>query len=161
VKDKLIAYFLWFIGGLGALGFHRFYLGKVGTGFLWLFTGGLGMFGSVYDFLTLSSQVEETNRRRGFIPHQTHNHFYSSPGPRNVTPKKEKKESLERIILQVAKDQQGLITPGEVALAGNFTLEGVQKELDDMARKNFCDLRITSTGGLLYYFQEFDPSARN
>ena len=27
-----VAYLLWFIGGLGALGLHRFYLRKYGTG---------------------------------------------------------------------------------------------------------------------------------
>ena len=45
-----IAYLLWLISGCGALGLHRFYLGKIGTGLLWFVTGGLGMIGAVFDF---------------------------------------------------------------------------------------------------------------
>lgn len=48
---------------LGALGIHRFYLGKVWTGLLWLLTGGLFLVGWLYDFCTLNEQVDELNRR--------------------------------------------------------------------------------------------------
>lgn len=48
---------------LGMLGIHRFYMGKVGTGLIWLFTGGLFIFGWLYDFCTLNEQVDELNRR--------------------------------------------------------------------------------------------------
>ncbi len=47
---------------LGPLGIHRFYLGKWGTGLLWLFTGGLFGLGYAYDFLTLNEQVDAANR---------------------------------------------------------------------------------------------------
>lgn len=47
---------------LGPLGVHRFYLGKIGTGLLWLCTAGLLGIGYVYDFCTLNRQVDERNR---------------------------------------------------------------------------------------------------
>jgi len=47
---------------LGLFGIHRFYLGKVGTGLLWLITGGLLGIGWLYDFCTLNEQVDERNR---------------------------------------------------------------------------------------------------
>lgn len=47
---------------LGPLGIHRFYLGKIGTGILWLLTGGLLGIGYIYDYLTLNQQVDERNR---------------------------------------------------------------------------------------------------
>ena len=47
---------------LGFLGIHRFYLGKIGTGLLWLVTGGLFGIGWLYDFCTLNGQVDERNR---------------------------------------------------------------------------------------------------
>lgn len=47
---------------LGPLGIHRFYLGKIGTGIIWLLTGGLFLIGYAYDFCTLNTQVDERNR---------------------------------------------------------------------------------------------------
>jgi TM2 domain-containing membrane protein YozV len=46
---------------LGWLGIHRFYMGKWGTGILYLLTFGLLGLGILYDFLTLNSQISERN----------------------------------------------------------------------------------------------------
>lgn len=51
---------------VGYLGIHRMYIGKVGTGILWLLTGGLFGVGWLYDFCTLNSQVDERNRRANY-----------------------------------------------------------------------------------------------
>ena len=48
---------------LGLLGIHRFYLGKIVTGLIYLLTGGLLGFGVLYDFWTLNGQVSELNHR--------------------------------------------------------------------------------------------------
>ena len=50
---------------LGVLGIHRFYLGKVLTGILYLLTGGLFLIGIIYDYWTLNSQIAEINTRAG------------------------------------------------------------------------------------------------
>jgi TM2 domain-containing membrane protein YozV len=47
---------------LGVFGIHRFYLGKIITGILYLLTGGLLGIGWLYDFCTLNSQIDERNR---------------------------------------------------------------------------------------------------
>ncbi len=49
---------------LGVFGIHRFYLGKWGTGILYLLTVGLLGIGVIYDLWTLNSQVSELNRSR-------------------------------------------------------------------------------------------------
>ena len=46
---------------LGVFGIHRFYLGKWGTGILYLVTLGLFGIGLIYDFWTLNSQISELN----------------------------------------------------------------------------------------------------
>jgi TM2 domain-containing membrane protein YozV len=46
---------------LGVFGVHRFYMGKIGTGLIWLLTGGLFLVGWLYDFCTLNQQVDRLN----------------------------------------------------------------------------------------------------
>ena len=50
-KSKGVAAVLCFF--LGSLGIHRFYVGKVGTGILWLLTLGLCGFGTLVDFIMI------------------------------------------------------------------------------------------------------------
>ena len=50
-KSKLVAALLCFFFGI--LGVHRFYVGKVGTGLIWLFTGGLCGVGALIDFIVI------------------------------------------------------------------------------------------------------------
>ncbi|MFT6956833.1 MAG: TM2 domain-containing membrane protein YozV [Halieaceae bacterium] len=46
---------------LGVFGIHRFYMGKVLTGILYLLTLGLFGIGVLWDFLTLNEQISEVN----------------------------------------------------------------------------------------------------
>ena len=48
---------------LGVFGIHRFYMGKIITGVIFLLTGGLLGVGYVYDLLTLNDQIDEINTR--------------------------------------------------------------------------------------------------
>jgi TM2 domain-containing membrane protein YozV len=57
--DYTIAWLL--LTFLGILGIHRFYLGKWGTGLLYLFTGGLLGAGYLYDLWTLNDQISALN----------------------------------------------------------------------------------------------------
>ena len=50
---------------LGLFGVHRFYLGKWGTGLIYLLTGGLFLIGYLYDYWTLNTQISEINHAAG------------------------------------------------------------------------------------------------
>ena len=46
---------------LGLFGIHRFYMGKIFTGLLYLVSAGLFGMGILWDFLTLNEQLSEVN----------------------------------------------------------------------------------------------------
>jgi TM2 domain len=52
-SSRLIALLLCAV--LGVAGVHRFYVGKVGTGLLWMFTGGLLGVGMIIDLVAIAS----------------------------------------------------------------------------------------------------------
>lgn len=58
-RELWVAYLLWFL--LGPIGVHKFYLGKIGMGILYLFTGGIFLIGWIIDLFTLPSQVRAYN----------------------------------------------------------------------------------------------------
>lgn len=62
-NSRLVALLLCFF--LGYLGIHRFYVGKVGTGVIWLLTGGIVGFGVLVDFiLILLGSFKDKQERR-------------------------------------------------------------------------------------------------
>ncbi|MDL2248812.1 TM2 domain-containing protein, partial [Tyzzerella sp. OttesenSCG-928-J15] len=52
-KNKVVALLLCIF--LGIAGFHRFYVGKIGTGLLYLFTGGFFLVGWLIDIILIVS----------------------------------------------------------------------------------------------------------
>jgi TM2 domain-containing membrane protein YozV len=155
-----LAYFLWLISGLGALGFHRFYLGKFGTGLLFMFTGGLGGIGSFYDFITLPIQVREVNLRTAYreaiYDHNTNNRpdFIQSDFKKSMRTEI-KKDSLERVILKTAKDNQGIATSSEVALESGLSIDQAKRALEKLVSNGHADIRVSKNGNMVYFFQEF------
>lgn len=149
-----IAYLLWLISGCGALGFHRFYLGKIPTGILWMCTGGLSMIGSIYDFFTLPGQVREANIRRaiqegsaGRFPNNQQGWRTVSDGEARIV---REKETVERTILRIAKENKGILTASEVALSANIPIEEAKRDLDALVSKGFAELRVRKSGTLVY-----------
>jgi TM2 domain-containing membrane protein YozV len=67
--DYSIAWILLSFPFLGFLGVHRFYMGKWGTGLIYLVSGGLFGLGVLYDFWTLNGQVSEINHRTATVGH--------------------------------------------------------------------------------------------
>ena len=154
-----IAYLLWLVSGFGALGFHRFYLGKIPTGLLWMFTGGLGMIGSIYDFFTLPGQVQEANYRKALFDSAyrrddqiaNKNWRYATDAQsRVINTFNEKKEHPERAILRLAKENKGILTTSEVALGADISIEEAKKHLEALVQKGFAELRVRKSGSLVY-----------
>lgn len=126
-KSSSVAYLLWLFSGFGVLGFHRFYLGKIGTGLLWFFTGGLLGFGAFFDLFTLGGQVDRYNttvelstiRATTLSNTQQINSTFSNPvqptqeGVDAISATKSHQEKIE--LLQNLKDllDKGILTQDE------------------------------------------------
>ena len=54
-KSKMVALILCILGFFGLAGIHRMYVGKVGSGFLHLITGGICFIGTVIDLISILS----------------------------------------------------------------------------------------------------------
>ncbi len=154
----LVAYFLWFIGGFGALGLHRFYLGKMGTGLLYLLTGGLAGIGGMYDFFTLPMQVRSANietRYRHALTRGSLNDVTRGGVTRRPSNRPGGRETLERVILKTAKANRGIATPSEIALEANTSLDEAKKQLEQLVSKGFAEVRVSRSGKLVYVFPDF------
>jgi TM2 domain-containing membrane protein YozV/predicted transcriptional regulator len=149
-----IAYLLWLFSIGGWFGLHRLYLGKIPTGILWMCTAGLGGIGSIYDLLTLPSQVREANVKKaiydssiiGKIGRQLSWRDILDVDPRVVR----EKESVEHVILKLAKANKGILTASELALSANISMEEAKKDLDALVTKGFAELRVRQSGNLVY-----------
>ena len=129
------------------MGFHRFYLGKIGTGILYLFTAGLCGFGGLFDLFYIPTMVRESNlavKYRNALAHET-----------DVLTQNSAKESIEKVILRTAKKNHGMVTPGEVVIEGDVSLDDAKNYLEKLVAKGYAEMRIRKTGVIVYVFPEF------
>ena len=142
-----MAYLFWVPSLVGIAGLQRLYLGKFGTGILYLITGGLFGIGTIYDALTLPSQVREARLRAGYREAIGPIHVPVSHEPVAARPKA---RSVEQTILHSAKANGGVITPSEVALEAGVSLDEAKDVLEKLADKGFAEVRVKKSGLIVY-----------
>jgi len=112
------------------------------------------MIGSIYDFFTLPRQVREANIRQAIIDNSVKQTLNGQKSWRSVNDGESRiireKESIERVILRVAKANKGILTASEVALAANIPIEEAKRDLDAMVSKGYAELRVRQSGALVY-----------
>ena len=147
-----LAYLLWAIGGFGTLGLHRFYLRRHGTGVLWLLTGGVFWIGAVVDLFRLPTMVREAA-----IEEDDRELLHEVAEPTAVADATAVAESLEQVILRVARAGGGLVSPAQVAAGSHWSLDDSRACLDEMVRKGHAEQRATKTGSppLVYVIPDF------
>ena len=148
------AYLLWALCLFGVSGIHRFYLGRIGTGILWLCTWGLFGIGNIIDLFTIPTMVDaETARTRGEPVNVVVNTAAPprTPGPETkATPI----EPIETAILRAAKAHGGVVTPAKIAVGGDYSLDESKACLDDLVSRGHAELRARRSGGMVYVFPD-------
>lgn len=156
-----LSYGLWCAGLVGAFGIHRFYLGKVGTGVLWLLTAGLLGVGQIIDLFRMKSLVRDANIREGRVPHPRQVARGQAavgqaaigagePGRKLAAPL-----NLRQQLLKAAMSNGGEITVSQGVMATGRSFEEIESVLNKMTDKGYVDVdNAPGTGVVVYRFPE-------
>lgn len=161
---------LWCAGLFGACGIHRFYMGKTGTGLLWLFTMGLLGVGQIVDLFRMKTLVRDANFREGRVPPPFHQGRLVPPQqsadvePRATTagPKRRlsKPLNLQQQLLKAAMGNGGELTVTQGVLATGKSFEEIERALNQMSDKGYVDVdNAPGTGVIVYRFPELMKSS--
>jgi len=174
MKSSGIAYLLWCACLFGGCGIHRFYLGKYGSGILYLLTFGLFGIGQFIDLFRIGDMVEKENLKEQIRRGATVNvNIHGAAGQPNVVvehrqaaeavppplPKtKEEPETgkaLETKILRLARSFHGRLTPLELAANSSLSLEEADNVLENIVRRGYANMEVSDSGSIVYEFPGF------
>ena len=65
--------------------------------------------------------------------------FLAGGAPQQL-PAQPPRESIEKVILKTAKAHGGVVTPAEVALEGDFSMDEARSYLEQLASKGFVEI---------------------
>ncbi len=157
-----VGYGLWCLFFLGLAGIHRIYLGKYGTGILWLLTAGLFGIGQFVDLFRMKKLVREANVRDGHLPHPRYRHLVAgetapAPEPNGAAdgdaPGTE--EDVMQELLRAAEKRDGSLSVTQGVAATGLSFSEVEDRLREMVASGYVDVdNHPETGVVVYRFTE-------
>lgn len=144
-----IAYGLWAGWLFGFAGLHRLYLGKYGTGFVWLFTWGLAGFGQLYDLITMRRQVDEANL------------LEEARARRSLERSRRTSRTPQQLLLEAAMREGGSLTVTQAAMITGYSFQEAEQLLREMVASGYVDIgNEPDSGVIVYYFPELQGRGR-
>jgi hypothetical protein len=143
-----IAYGLWAGWLFGFAGLHRLYLGKYGTGFLWLFTWGLVGFGQLYDLITMRRQVDEAN-------------LLEEARARRAQQQSRPTRTPQQLLLDAAMREGGKLTVTQASMITGYSFQEAEQLLREMVASGYVDVDNEPDSGIIVYtFPELQARRR-
>lgn len=162
MRNLTLSYLLALLGFVGVSGVHRFYLGKPVTGIIWFLTGGLFMVGTIYDLITMESQVREANRYAlpagsfqqalpGAAPQYPAYPGYS-PAPSPQDELRDPNIDLELRVLKLARLHAGRLTAPATAAELGIPVAEADAKLTEIAKAGHANVDVSDEGAVVYDF---------
>ncbi|BAZ16091.1 TM2 domain-containing protein [Calothrix sp. NIES-4071] len=155
-KDRLVMSYIFAAGLLfGFGGLHRLYNGKIGSGILWLITGGLFGVGQVVDLFMMPDMVAEREMqlrlKAGLSPlgvpmdqSVVASQVYRSP-----------QEQLTMKLIDAAEKNAGKLTVTQAVKATGLGFAEIEAALKEMLKSGYVRIgNDHDTGAVTYYFHE-------
>lgn len=152
-----IGYALWCLFLVGLAGVHRIYLGKYGTGILYLLTFGLLGVGQFVDLFRMNALVKDANVREGYLPHPRWAHLQPERRPRAVeaAPAEDEEGRIMRELLTAAEERGGTLSVTQGVAATGLSFSRVEEVLTEMVASGYVDVdNHPDTGVVIYRFPE-------
>lgn len=147
---------------MGAVGIHKFYLGQIGWGIVYLlfcWTGIPALAGWIEGVLYLLSSDEGFALRYGGGPFlvQTKPVYtaFGHTSNERSKPALRTPEEQERMILQLARSRQGVLSVAEIVAESGLSIEKVENQLAHLSAKNITRVEIDDNGRIFYLFPDF------
>lgn len=154
MNKKGTSYILWLAILFGIGGLHRFYNGKMISGFLWLLTGGFFGVGQVIDLFLIPDMVDEYNLKR-LSRFGSANAALQPALSRTVDLKQPKLEQLDVKLLKAAHRRNGKLSVTQGVSDTGASFADVQATLLGMAKKGYADIQNDpNSGAVVYVFPE-------
>lgn len=143
-----LGYALWCLVFVGLAGIHRIYLGKYGTGILYLLTFGLFGIGQFIDLFRMKSLVRDSNIREGYLPHpRVMGQLMSQMNSRPVGPGR----PLRHQLLDAAVEHGGAISVTDGVAATGATFDEVEAELKLLVESGYVDVDVPPGKSYIVY----------
>ena len=146
-----IGYALWCLIFVGLGGLHRIYMGKYGTGILYLLTGGLFGIGQFVDLFRMRRLIADANVREGYALHPRAAQQLLMNQKAAGVPEAPQKKPLNIQLLEAAVVRGGEISVPEGVVATGAGFDEVEATLRELVAGGYVDVDNAPGSGVVIY----------